>query len=101
MYVMLELVGAMTLLIKLLRSFQAEWEILERHWGRWSRNRGLTAAALLARAGHSVVLPGVEVVRRQDRTLIDAGGARYGPYDRIVSADVARVLPPSLAATLA
>jgi 2-polyprenyl-6-methoxyphenol hydroxylase-like FAD-dependent oxidoreductase len=41
------------------------------------------------RAG-AALLPGVEIVRRQDRTLIDAGGARYGPYAWIVGADGAR-----------
>src|SRR5215203_4487885 len=41
------------------------------------------------RAG-ALLLPGVEIVRRQDRTLIDAGGARYGPYAWIVGADGAR-----------
>jgi 2-polyprenyl-6-methoxyphenol hydroxylase-like FAD-dependent oxidoreductase len=41
------------------------------------------------RAGAKILL-GVEVVRRQDRTLVDAGGARYGPYAWIVGADGAR-----------
>ncbi|MDA0163985.1 FAD-dependent monooxygenase [Solirubrobacter ginsenosidimutans] len=55
-------------------------------------HRGALFTALrgaAARAG-AALLPGVEIVRRQDRTLIDAGGARYGPYDRIVGADGAR-----------
>jgi 2-polyprenyl-6-methoxyphenol hydroxylase-like FAD-dependent oxidoreductase len=41
------------------------------------------------RAG-AKILPGVEVVRRSEGTLIDAGGARYGPYGWIVGADGAR-----------
>jgi 2-polyprenyl-6-methoxyphenol hydroxylase-like FAD-dependent oxidoreductase len=41
------------------------------------------------RAG-AVLLPGVEIVHRRDRTLIDAGGARHGPYAWIVGADGAR-----------
>ena len=55
-------------------------------------HRGALFSALRGaaeRAG-AAMLPGVEVVRRQDRTLFDAGGARYGPYDRIVGADGAR-----------
>lgn len=55
-------------------------------------HRGALFTALRAaaeRAG-AALLPGVEIVRRQDRTLIDAGGARFGPYDRIVGADGAR-----------
>jgi 2-polyprenyl-6-methoxyphenol hydroxylase-like FAD-dependent oxidoreductase len=55
-------------------------------------HRGALFSALRGaaeRAG-AALLPGVEVVRRQDRTLVDAGGARYGPYARIVGADGAR-----------
>ncbi len=55
-------------------------------------HRGALFSALRGaaeRAG-ATLLPGVEVVRRQDRTLIDAGGARYGPYGRLVGADGAR-----------
>ena len=55
-------------------------------------HRGALFSALRGaaeRAG-AALLPGVEVVRRQDRTLFDAGGARYGPYGRIVGADGAR-----------
>jgi 2-polyprenyl-6-methoxyphenol hydroxylase-like FAD-dependent oxidoreductase len=55
-------------------------------------HRGALFSALRGaaeRAG-AQVLPGVEIVRRQDRTLFDAGGARYGPYGRIVGADGAR-----------
>jgi len=44
----------------------------------------LRGAAQRAGAG---ILPGVEVVRRVDRTLIDAGGARYGPFAWIVGAE--------------
>ena len=55
-------------------------------------HRGALFTALrgAAQRAGAALLPGVEIVRRQDRTLIDAGGARYGPYDRIVGADGAR-----------
>ncbi len=55
-------------------------------------HRGALFSALRGaaeRAG-ATILPGVEIVHRADRTLIDAGGARFGPYDRIVGADGAR-----------
>jgi 2-polyprenyl-6-methoxyphenol hydroxylase-like FAD-dependent oxidoreductase len=55
-------------------------------------HRGALFSALRGaaeRAG-ATILPGVEVVGRRDRTLIDAGGARYGPYAWIVGADGAR-----------
>ena len=52
-------------------------------------HRGALFTALrgAAQRAGAVILPGVEVVRRVDRTLIDAGGARYGPYARIVGAE--------------
>jgi 2-polyprenyl-6-methoxyphenol hydroxylase-like FAD-dependent oxidoreductase len=65
-------------------------------YGKDSHGLGVHRGALFSalrgaaeRAG-AALLPGVEIVRRQDRTLFDAGGARYGPYGRIVGADGAR-----------
>jgi 2-polyprenyl-6-methoxyphenol hydroxylase-like FAD-dependent oxidoreductase len=55
-------------------------------------HRGALFAALRGaaeRAG-ATILPGVEIVGRHDRTLIDAGGAHHGPFTWIVGADGAR-----------
>ncbi len=54
--------------------------------------RGALFAALLgaAQQAGATLLPGVEVVERRGRSLVDAGGAVYGPYDLIVGADGAR-----------
>ena len=74
----------------------ASWTSPTRGWGRASTASACTAArcsprcaARRERAG-AVLLPGVEVVQRRGGALIDAGGARYGPYDLLVGADGAR-----------
>ena len=55
-------------------------------------HRGALFAALCgaARAAGAVLMAGVEVVQRRGGTLVDAGGATYGPYDLLVGADGAR-----------
>ncbi len=55
-------------------------------------HRGALFAALrdAAQQAGATLLPGVEVVDRRGRSLVDAGGAVYGPYDLIVGADGAR-----------
>src|SRR3954470_21780836 len=55
-------------------------------------HRGALFAALrgAAQRAGAVLMPGAEVVGRNGGVLIDAGGARYGPYDLVVGADGAR-----------
>src|SRR3954453_2425641 len=55
-------------------------------------HRGALFAALRGaaeRAG-AVLEPGIEIVDRDGRVLIDAAGVRHGPYDLVVGADGAR-----------
>jgi 2-polyprenyl-6-methoxyphenol hydroxylase-like FAD-dependent oxidoreductase len=55
-------------------------------------HRGALFAALCgaARGAGAVLMGGVEVVARRGGSLVDAGGATYGPYDLLVGADGAR-----------
>src|SRR4051794_7796156 len=54
--------------------------------------RGVLFVALrdAAVAAGAVLMPGVEVAARDGGVLVEAGGARFGPYDLIVGADGAR-----------